>query len=63
MQEVLYGFIFKHGEDDYSYVCELGMSKEDELKICEILSKYSSCGYSVRGTKNNFMSEFNEVGK
>lgn len=58
MKEKLYGFVFKHGEDDYSYACELGISKEDEEKISEILSRYTNCGWSVRGSKNAIINEF-----
>lgn len=57
-KEKLYGFVFKHGKDDYSYVGDLGISEEDEAKISEILSSYVGCGWSVRGSKSAIIQEF-----
>lgn len=45
---MLCGFIFEHGEKDYSkWIVDI--TPEDEQKIMEILSKYEAEGSSERG--------------
>ena len=44
----LIGFIWQHGDDDYS-IWTVGLSDEDMKAVLEILERYETNGYSVRG--------------
>lgn len=51
------GIIFKHGEDDFGLCEGFCLSEEDENAIQQILSKYDTEGWSVRGTRKQIVEE------
>ena len=55
-KDVLCGFIWKHGDKDYS-VLNVQLSKEDRIRIEEILQNYETDGYSVRNAYGEKISD------
>lgn len=54
----IYGIIFKNGsENDYELWTEIALSKEETIKIFEILQSHVNEGSSVRGTLEEIKEE------
>ena len=51
------GILFVHGEDDFGLCEGFCLSEEDENAIQQILSKYDTEGWSVRGTRKQIAEE------
>ena len=51
------GIIIKHGKNDYGLWEGFNLSEEDQNTIQQILMKYDTEGYSVRGTREEIARE------
>lgn len=60
MKNTISSIIFKHGDDDYS-IWIPDFSAEEMEKITGLLEKYSTEGYSVRGSKKDLIEELKEI--
>ncbi|WP_277219365.1 hypothetical protein [Peptoniphilus vaginalis] len=60
MKNTISSIIFKHGDDDYS-IWIPDFSAEEMEKITKLLEKYSTEGYSVRGSKKDLIEELKEI--
>ena len=58
MGEII-SIVFKHDPDDFSFWTDFVLSKEDENTIMNILSKYETEGFSIRGTKEEIIADLN----
>ena len=54
----LCGFIWKHGDKDFSIWETDAITEEDQSKIEEILSKYDTTGTSERNCYDSKISDF-----
>ena len=54
------GIIFEHGKDDFGLWEGFVLSEEDKNTIQNILSKYDTEGYSIRGTRKEIAEEIGE---
>lgn len=52
----LIGFVFKHGDKDYSLWETDAISTEDQRKINQILEKYDTTGTSIRNCYEQIMA-------
>ena len=53
------GIIFEHENDNYELWEDFYLSEEDENAIQQILMKYDTQGFSVKGTKKEIADELN----
>ena len=51
------GIMIEHGANDFGYWEGFNLSEEDEEKIWNILAKYDTEGYSVRGTRKEVLKD------
>lgn len=53
--------ISKHGDDDFSCWSDFRLTPEDEAAITNILSNYETDGGSVRGSKEDVLTDLQEI--
>lgn len=52
------GIVFKHDQNDFSVWTDFYLTADEENRIMEILNEHDTEGSSVRGTKEELISEF-----
>ena len=56
-ENMIYGIIFKHGENDLELWEGFSLTEEEENIISEILMRHDTEGCSVRGTREEIARE------
>ena len=51
------GIMMEHGTNDFGFWEGFNLSEEDENMIYNILAKYDTEGYSVRGTRKEVLED------
>ena len=57
MKNQIYSIIFKHNTNDFTYYSDFYLTPEEESTIMKILEKHQNEGFSIRGNKEDIISE------
>lgn len=54
------GIVMEHGDNDFGYWEGFYLTEEEENVVWNILNKYDTEGYSLRGTRKEIAEEIGE---